>query len=118
MGAPVAPQLVGPVLVEQRVVGKRLKPEGWLAVCLLGIVFWPLMCVPCCLPQCQEDVVETVYVSVRALLPAAVKATCCRCQLPSEPLVAAALTPRPFAQPMHAPPMQVVVAPQQHGQQP
>jgi hypothetical protein len=80
MGAPVAPQLlVGPppgVLVEQRVVGKRLRPEGWLAVCLLGIFFWPLMCVPCCLPQCQEDVVETVYISVRARAPAAAQNRC------------------------------------------
>ena len=65
MGAPVLPFAAGPVVVEQRVVGKKLKPEGWLAVCVLAFVFWPLMCVPCCIPACQEDVVETVYIAVR-----------------------------------------------------
>ena len=64
MGAPVLPFAAGPVVVEQRVVGKKLKPEGWLAVCVLAFVFWPLMCVPCCIPACQEDVVETVYIAV------------------------------------------------------
>ena len=66
MGAPVLPFAAGPVVVEQRVVGKKLKPEGWLAVCVLAFVFWPLMCVPCCIPACQEDVVETVYIAVSA----------------------------------------------------
>ena len=60
-----APPVLHHVVVEQRVVGKKLKPEGWLAVCVLAFVFWPLMCVPCCLPACQEDVVETVYIAVR-----------------------------------------------------
>jgi hypothetical protein len=55
------PMMVGAIM-EQRVVGKRLKPEGWCCVFALAILFWPLMCVPCCLPGCQEDVVETVYV--------------------------------------------------------
>ena len=63
VGAPVV-TFSGPVVVEQRVVGKKLKPEGWLAVCVLAFVFWPLMCVPCCIPACQEDVVETVYIAV------------------------------------------------------
>jgi hypothetical protein len=61
------PQMVGAVM-QQRVVGQRLKPEAWCCVFALALVFWPAMCIPCCIPSCKEDVVETFYVMpVRAL---------------------------------------------------
>jgi hypothetical protein len=49
-------------LVQRRVVGQRLKAEGWCCVVVLGLVFWPVMCIPCCLPGCQEDIYEDVYI--------------------------------------------------------
>jgi hypothetical protein len=40
-------------MVQRRLVGKRLKPEGWACACLLLFLFWPLTCVPCCLDDCK-----------------------------------------------------------------
>ena len=52
-----------PILVERRLVGKRLKPEGWACACVLLFLFWPLACVPCCLDDCKEEIWEDVYVT-------------------------------------------------------
>ena len=57
-------QMVLPVL-QRRVVGKRMKPEGWCCVVALLFVFWPCACIPCFLDQCQEDVVVEEYIMVR-----------------------------------------------------
>jgi hypothetical protein len=40
-------------MVQRRLVGKRLKPEGWACACVLLFLFWPLTCVPCCLDDCK-----------------------------------------------------------------
>ena len=42
-----------PIMIERRLVAKRLKPEGWLCACVLLFLFWPLACVPCCLDDCK-----------------------------------------------------------------
>lgn len=44
----------------------RPKPEslsflGWASVVCLGFLFWPLMCVPCCLSACYEGYQVPVY---------------------------------------------------------
>ena len=56
--------MVLPVL-QRRVVGKRMKPEGWCCVVALLFIFWPCACIPCFLDQCQEDVVVEEYIMVR-----------------------------------------------------
>ena len=54
-----APQIV----VERRLVGKRLKPEAWCFAVVMCFLFWPCAFIPCCLEECKEPIYEDVYVS-------------------------------------------------------
>ncbi|KAK9852571.1 hypothetical protein WJX84_009647 [Apatococcus fuscideae] len=38
-----------------------LSALGWIAVILLFFIFFPVMCVPCCMPECYEQYQRPVY---------------------------------------------------------
>jgi len=70
VGVPIGYTQASQLLVERRLIGKRLKPEAWLCSCVLLFLFWPLACVPCCLDACKEEIYEDVYITPPAILAA------------------------------------------------